>query len=112
MVPAVPNPAGVPLVLVADDSPTVRAVSRITLESEGYAVLEAENGRVAVELAGSHPVDVILLDVQMPEMTGHEVLGVLKGSPATRDIPVVFLSGSGTGDDVVDALREGAHDYL
>ena len=107
-----PNPAGLPLVLVADDSPTVRAVSCLELESAGYAVLQAENGRHAVELARSHDVDVVLLDVQMPEMTGHEALAALKADPATRDIPVVFLSGSGTGDDVVDALREGAHDYL
>ena len=107
-----PNPAGQPLVLVADDSDTVRAVSRLELESAGYAVLEAVNGRLAVELAGQHVVDVILLDVQMPEMTGHQALTALKADAATRDIPVVFLSGSGTGEDVVDALREGAHDYL
>lgn len=107
-----PNPDGRPLVLVADDSPTVRAVSRLELETAGYAVLEAANGRCAIEMALAHPLDVILLDVQMPQMTGHEALRVLKSDTATRDVPVVFLSGSGTGDDVVDALREGAHDYL
>ena len=101
-----------PLVLVADDSPTIRTLVRYELESGGYDVVEAEDGPSAVGLARSRPVDVILLDVQMPGPDGHAVLAQLKGHPSTRDVPVVFLSGSGTAEDVVQALREGAHDYL
>jgi diguanylate cyclase (GGDEF)-like protein len=101
-----------PLVLVADDSPTVRTLVRYELESFGYTVLEADDGPTAIQLALHNAVDVILLDVQMPGPDGHAVLAQLKSHPTTRDVPVVFLSGSGTAEDVVQALREGAHDYL
>jgi two-component system cell cycle response regulator len=101
-----------PLVLVADDSATVRAVVRLELEAAGYRVLEAEDGHVAVAAAQDNPVDVVLLDVQMPGLDGHQALQQLKSDPRTRDIPVVFLSAASGGDDIVTALREGAHDYL
>ncbi|MFN2523600.1 MAG: diguanylate cyclase [Mycobacteriales bacterium] len=101
-----------PLVLVADDSATLRAVVRLELETAGYAVLEAVDGHDAIAQAQQSAVDVVLLDVQMPGLDGHETLRALKGDPRTRDVPVVFLSGVIGGDDVVAALREGAHDYL
>ncbi|MCU1672843.1 MAG: response regulator receiver modulated diguanylate cyclase [Frankiales bacterium] len=101
-----------PLVVVADDSATVRAVVRLELEAAGYRVLEAEDGHVAVAAAQDNPVDVMLLDVQMPALDGHQALQQLKSDPRTRDIPVVFLSAASGGDDIVTALREGAHDYL
>jgi len=101
-----------PIVLVADDSPTVRTLVRYELESGGYQVLEADDGPSALALAERHDVDVILLDVQMPGPDGHAILAQLKARERTRDVPVVFLSGSASADDVVQALREGAHDYL
>jgi two-component system cell cycle response regulator len=101
-----------PLVLVADDSATVRAVVRLELEQADYRVLEAEDGHAAVAMAQANPVDVVLLDVEMPGLNGHEALRLLKADPRTRDVPVVFLSGASGGDDIVIALREGAHDYL
>jgi diguanylate cyclase (GGDEF)-like protein len=99
-------------VLVADDSETVRAVLRLELVHAGYQVVEATNGQEAVELARQYDVAVVLLDVEMPVLDGHQALAALKADEATRDIPVVFLSGRGAGDDLVQALREGAHDYL
>jgi diguanylate cyclase (GGDEF)-like protein len=100
------------IILVADDSDTVRAVVRLELEGAGYAVLEAADGHEAVTIAREDDVSVILLDVQMPGQDGHAALLQLKSDPRTRGIPVVFLSGS-TGDEhLVAALRAGAHDYL
>ena len=105
--------AGVPaVVLVADDSATVRAVLRLELEAAGYAVLEAADGQAAVQQAQDNEVSVVLLDVEMPVLDGHQALAALKADERTRDIPVVFLSGRGAGQDLVQALREGAHDYL
>ena len=101
-----------PLVLVADDSATIRALVRYELESGGYAVVEATDGPAALALTAQHAVDVVLLDIQMPGPDGHAVLAQLKAREATRDVPVVFLSGNDSADDVVQALREGAHDYL
>ena len=100
------------IVLVADDSPTVRAVVRVELEASGYVVLEAEDGQEALDVAAKEHLDAVLLDVEMPVLDGLETIAALKADPATADVPVVFLSARDSGQDVVDALRLGAHDYL
>ena len=75
-------------------------------------VVEASSGREAVDLAVRHDLSVILLDVAVPDLDGHQTLAALKADEGTRDVPVVFLSDRGAGDDLVKALHEGAHDYL
>ncbi len=105
-------PPAMHVVIVADDSPTVRAVVRLELESAGYDVIELEHGGLVVDEAKAHDATVILLDVDMPVMNGHEALAALKADPITRDVPVVFLSSRAGGDDVALALHHGAHDYL
>lgn len=99
-------------ILIADDSLTVRAVIRNDLEDEGYQVDEALDGIGAVERCRQDPPDVVLLDVEMPGLDGYQVLANIKNDPDLRDIPVVFLTGRSDMDDVVTALRAGAHDYL
>jgi diguanylate cyclase (GGDEF)-like protein len=107
-----PDLRALPLVLVADDRPAVRAVFRTGLEAAGYGVIEASNGREAVDEAARNDLSVILLDVAVPVLDGHQTLSALKADEGTRDIPVVFLSDRGAGEDLVQALHEGAHDYL
>ena len=99
-------------VLVADDSPTVRAVVRLELEAAGYDVTEAEDGREALDVAATEHLDAILLDVEMPVLDGLKTIAALKADSTTADVPVVFLSSRDSGQDVVGALRLGAHDYL
>jgi diguanylate cyclase (GGDEF)-like protein len=99
-------------VLIVDDSLLVRAVVRSGLEDEGYHVVEATDGTSALSSCRVSPPDVILLDVEMPDLNGHQVLAELKHDPALRDIPVVFLTGRSSIDDVLTGLRGGAHDYL
>ena len=101
-----------PLVLVAEDSLVVRAVLRRQLEEHGYRVVEADDGAEALRLSREHRPDVILLDVEMPRLDGHQVLAELKADATLADTPVVFLTGRTKTEDVVDALRLGAHDYL
>ncbi|HEX2040445.1 MAG TPA: diguanylate cyclase, partial [Acidimicrobiales bacterium] len=101
-----------PLVLVAEDSLVVRAVLRRQLEAHGYDVCEADDGAAALESCRSRRPQVILLDVEMPRLDGHQVLTQLKSDPALADTPVVFLTGRTRTEDVVEALRHGAHDYL
>lgn len=80
-------------VLTIDDDFTVRALIRACLgRREGYRVLLAENGKQGLELAAAQRPGLILLDWMMPGMDGLEVLGRLKTSPATADIPVVMLT--------------------
>jgi len=99
-------------VLIADDSMVVRAVVRGHLESAGYVVIEAEDGEAAIVAAQGQRPDVILLDIEMPGMDGHQVLAELKSTDGVGQIPVVFLTNRAGMDDVVTGLRGGAHDYL
>lgn len=100
------------LVLVAEDSLVVRTILRRQLEEYGHRVVEAADGEEALAMVREHLPDVILLDVEMPKLDGHGVLAALRASPDLTDIPVVFLTGRTSTEDVVEGLRLGAHDYL
>lgn len=99
-------------VLVADDSPTVRALVRLELERAGYAVVEAKHGLEALDIARAGGVDIVLLDVEMPVLDGFATIKALKADASTNDLPVVFLTSRSDSEDIVGALRLGAHDYL
>jgi diguanylate cyclase (GGDEF)-like protein len=99
-------------VLIVEDSAVIRAVLREQLEEEGYHVEEAEDGLEALAVCKMVRPDAVLLDIEMPGLDGHQVLAQLKGDPDVSDIPVVFLTGRTSTDDIVAGLRAGAHDYL
>jgi twitching motility two-component system response regulator PilH len=80
-------------VLLVEDDPCVRAALTDVLADEGYAVTPASNGYTALRLAARAQPDVILLDLALPELSGQAVLRALKQDEATRDIPVVVVSG-------------------
>jgi two-component system, cell cycle response regulator len=99
-------------ILVADDSLVIRSVLRKQLEEYGHTVIEAVDGVEALQVCRKDPPDVVLLDVEMPNLDGHGVLTALRADVETVDIPVVFLTARSTTEDVVKGLRLGAHDYL
>lgn len=86
------------IVLIVDDQPEFLEIFSVELKSKGYEVITAVDGAEAIKVAQeSHP-DLILMDVQMPGMTGVETLMKLKESPETKDIKVVFLTNLGNSD--------------
>src|ERR1044072_1837646 len=89
---AVGAESGAPLILVADDEPVNLALIKRRLEWEHYHVETAEAGVGAVEAARRVLPDLIILDVMMPVMDGLQACRLLKEDPATRDIPLIFLS--------------------
>ena len=99
-------------ILIVDDGAENREVLRRRLEREGHAVETAENGRRALELVAQRAYDLVLLDVLMPELDGYAVLDALKGSPATRDIPVIMISALDELPGIVRCIERGAEDYL
>jgi two-component system, cell cycle response regulator len=99
-------------ILVAEDSLVIRVALRRQLSAHGYEVVEAEDGAEALARCREIRPDVLLLDVEMPRLNGHQVLAMVKEDPELRDIPVVFLTAHAKTNDVVEALRLGAHDYL
>jgi class 3 adenylate cyclase len=98
--------------LVVDDNRVNRLLLTRALEQHGHQVQTAENGRIAMDMLREHPFDVILLDIDMPEMNGFEVLEALLKDDDLRDLPVVMTSASDELDRVVKCIEMGAEDYL
>jgi adenylate cyclase len=98
--------------LVVDDNAGNRDMLARRLERLGYAVTLAENGRQALGLLQAQPVDLVLLDVMMPELDGYEVLAARQQDPTLRDVPVIMLSALDELDSVVRCIALGAEDYL
>lgn len=98
--------------LLVDDIPTNIDILREVLEPEGYEILVALNGALALDLAKRFSPDLILLDVMMPDMDGFETCQALKADVATQDIPVIFLTARVDQTDVVAGFKAGGIDYI
>ncbi len=101
-----------PRVLVVDDSPDNRDTLGRHVQREGYVVDTAEHGREALEKLRAEPFDLVLLDVQMPEMDGPQLLETLRNDAELAHIPVIMVSEVGDIDTIVKCLELGAVDYL
>src|SRR5580765_5831055 len=99
-------------VLIADDSVSVRALLAAQLTDRGYVVIQANDGLEAVEAARTQDPDVMLCDLEMPNLDGYGVLAAIQASPELAQLPVVFLTGRTASDDAAEGLRRGAYDYL
>ncbi len=99
-------------ILVVDDMPPNLHLLCSILENEGYVTIFTNRGKQALELVKQANPDLILLDLMMPEMNGLEVCEYLKSDPNTRDIPVIFLTGSNEKNNLLTAFQIGAVDYI
>jgi two-component system, OmpR family, alkaline phosphatase synthesis response regulator PhoP len=99
-------------VLVVDDEAPIRLLCRVNLEAEGMEVLEAADGPSGLETARSERPDVVLLDVMMPGLDGWRVAEELLDDPATRGIPIVFLTARAELRDRARGLDLGGLDYV
>lgn len=108
-----PGAAAAPAtVLVVEDTLVNRVALAKGVEREGHMVLQAENGREALEILTRDQVDMVLLDLLMPEIDGFEVLATMSRDPAMRDIPVLVISAVDATEDVARAIEMGAIDCL
>ena len=99
-------------ILVVDDEERVREMLGFRLRLFGYEVVQAADGREALEVAAREKPDLVLLDVMMPELDGFQVCSRLKQDEATKHIPVVILTAKAEAKDVTRAVHSGASDYL
>lgn len=99
-------------VLIVDDSPTIRRIVETTLRRAGYEVLAAETGLAALAAVADHQLDLILLDVMLPSMSGYQVCQLIKRNQRARDIPVVMLTGKDGVFDKVRGRLAGAAEYM
>ena len=99
-------------ILICDDDPVILRLLQVNLELEGYEVLMANDGEAALELANVENPDLVILDIMMPKLDGYQTCAKLKESPATKDIPVIFLSAKAQQSDIDKGIEYGVEDYL
>src|SRR5688572_12890512 len=99
-------------ILICDDDPAILRVLQVNLEVEGYSTLLAHHGEEAVKVARAEHPDLIILDIMMPRMDGYETCEAIKGDPATKDIPVVFLSAKAQDSDIEKGKTYDVAEYL
>jgi len=100
------------LVLVVDDFDDNRSMYAVYLTYSGYDVLEASDGREAVEVAGAKVPDLIVMDLSLPVMDGWEATRLLKANERTRHIPIIVLTGHAVAGNARDARKAGADAFL
>ena len=101
-----------PRVLIADDVEANRRVLTHFLVDMGYTILEAENGKIALERIMKEKPDIIILDIMMPEMDGIEVCRISKSNPETKMIPIIIITALSDESNHLNALKSGADDFL
>ena len=99
-------------ILTCDDEKHIVRLIQVNLERQGYEVMTAFNGAECLEKVKEDRPDLIVLDVMMPEMTGFEVLDILKKDPETENIPVIMLTARAQDSDVLRGWQSGVECYL
>ena len=97
---------------MVDDIAANRNLLGATLEPKGYEVLLAANGAAAVKVAARAQPDLILMDVNMPELDGYDACRQLKGMPGISEIPIIFITANDDPDSLVKAFQAGGVDYI
>jgi class 3 adenylate cyclase/CheY-like chemotaxis protein len=98
--------------LVVDDNEMNRDMLSRRLKTRGYTVSIAEGGRRALEMLGAEPYDLVLLDIMMPEVSGLDVLRALRQTHSRAERPVIMVTAKDQSEDIVEALKLGANDYV
>ena len=96
-------------ILVIDDEPPIRKLLRMGLSTQGYEILDASNGKIALEMLKENP-DLVILDLGLPDIQGHELLRMIRGR--NDAVPIIVLSSRGDEAGKVQALDLGADDYI
>jgi EAL domain-containing protein (putative c-di-GMP-specific phosphodiesterase class I)/DNA-binding response OmpR family regulator len=99
-------------VLLVDDVDDLRRLITIALRRAGFDVLEANSGEAALAIIETRTVDVVVLDMGLPAMSGTDVVRALRGRPETLTLPILLMTGSGTSQSVIEGLDAGADDFL
>ena len=99
-------------ILIAEDEIHILTLTKFKLRDAGYTVIQAEDGKKALELAQLHHPDLILLDVMMPFLNGYEVLELLRKDDSTKNIPVIMLTAKSFQHEIDEGLTRGAEDYI
>jgi two-component system, OmpR family, phosphate regulon response regulator PhoB len=98
--------------LIVDDEDGLRSLVRMTLDSDSYQILEAQEGRQALEIARAHHPDLVLLDVMLPDVSGIEICRQIKSDPLMASTTVLMLTAKAQQSDLGEAEDAGADGYF
>lgn len=101
-----------PRILIADDDPDILDVFEITLSEENYEIVKAADGKEALRIIKSKPLDLVLLDYAMPKLNGRQVCQEVKKDILLRHLPIIMVTGKGDVEDKVGGIEAGADDYI
>ncbi len=99
-------------ILIVEDHPMIAELVETRLRIEGMRPTKCLGGREAIQLLGHSDVDLVILDIMMPEVDGYEVFKFIKNQPRTRNVPVIFLTAKSTQEDIEKGLALGAEYYI
>lgn len=104
--------SGKKILVVDDEIRNIFALGKI-LEEKDMEVFEAENGKIAIDVLKENPcIDLVLMDIMMPEMDGYEAMSVIRKTPDIQEVPIICLTAKAMKDDYEKAISSGANDYL
>ena len=95
-----------------EDNEKNRTLVKDVLEYHGYEVIEAGNGKEGIKIAKENNPDLILMDIQMPVMSGYDAIKILKNNPETKDIKIIALTSFAMKGDKEKIMKEGFDDYI
>lgn len=98
-------------ILVVDDDADARTVVRTILTSSGFKVSDVSGGQEALDFISENKIDLLVLDIMMPGMSGYDVVLRLKQKPETQNIPIMMLTAKGDSDDILSAYKDYAVEY-
>jgi DNA-binding response OmpR family regulator len=101
-----------PRILIVEDHPMIAELVETRLRIEGMRPTKCLGGREAIQLLGHSDIDLVILDIMMPEVDGYEVFKFIKNQPRTRHVPVIFLTAKSTQEDIEKGLALGAEYYI
>jgi DNA-binding response OmpR family regulator len=101
-----------PRILIVEDHPIIAELVETRLRIEGMEPVKCPGGREAMGIIKSQALDAIILDIMMPDVDGYEVLRYVRSQPATRTLPVIFLTAKSTPADIEKGLAMGANYYI
>jgi CheY-like chemotaxis protein len=99
-------------ILIVEDNEKNRTLVKDVLEYHGYEVIEAGNGKEGIKIAKENNPDLILMDIQMPVMSGYDAIKILKNNPETKDIKIIALTSFAMKGDKEKIMEEGFDDYI
>jgi len=106
------DPDRKPRVLIVEDHPLIAELVETRLRIEGMQAIKCTSGREALEVVGREFLDVVILDIMMPDVDGYEVLRHIRSRPTTATLPVIFLTAKSTPADIEKGLAMGANYYI